>query len=235
MASDRQIAANRRNALLSTGPRSEVGKASSRRNALDHGLRAERLLLDGEDPAVFEMLREDLFEEFAPAMAYEAQLVDRITSLVWRLRRVAEFEIAILKWMDYRQAVMHDRQPLEAAAPPTSVLGARAYKGLTPANDADTNLERDQLRLGRLLEAEMNKNLMAKLSRYESDLMRQLRLTRTELADHQETRSAREAKERDGSTPVLPAPADPVTAATTGTAAIPTGDHDATSTEPVDD
>ncbi|MBA4132993.1 MAG: hypothetical protein C0519_16425 [Hyphomicrobium sp.] len=206
MASDRQIAANRRNALLSTGPRTEAGKANSRRNALDHGLRAEQLLLDGEDPVVFEMLRDELFEEFAPVTAYEVQLVDRLTSLVWRLRRVAEFETAILKWMDYRQAVMHDREPHDTAAQPTSLLRARAYKGLVPANDADTGAVRDQLRLGRLLEAEMNKNLTAKLGRYEDHLMRQLRATRTELTEHQVARAAREAKEPEPSAAVTPTP-----------------------------
>lgn len=40
MASPAQIAANRRNALRSTGPRTSTGKARSRGNALKHGLRA---------------------------------------------------------------------------------------------------------------------------------------------------------------------------------------------------
>ena len=47
MASDRQRAANRRNAQRSTGPRSAAGKRRSRQNALRHGLSA-RL---GGDPA----------------------------------------------------------------------------------------------------------------------------------------------------------------------------------------
>jgi hypothetical protein len=38
MATDRQIAANRRNALKSTGPRTYEGKARSGKNALRHGL-----------------------------------------------------------------------------------------------------------------------------------------------------------------------------------------------------
>jgi hypothetical protein len=38
MASDKQIAANRRNATKSTGPRTQEGKARSRLNALRHGL-----------------------------------------------------------------------------------------------------------------------------------------------------------------------------------------------------
>ena len=40
MASDRQIAANRRNARRSTGPRSAAGRTRSRRNSFRHGLAA---------------------------------------------------------------------------------------------------------------------------------------------------------------------------------------------------
>ena len=44
-----KIAANRRNAKRSTGPRTEAGKAISRRNALTHGLTSAKLvLIDGE-------------------------------------------------------------------------------------------------------------------------------------------------------------------------------------------
>ena len=40
MASDRQIAANRRNAYRSTGPRSDAGRKRSSRNSFRHGLAA---------------------------------------------------------------------------------------------------------------------------------------------------------------------------------------------------
>ena len=57
MTSDRQIEANRRNALRSTGPRTEDGKLQSRRNAVRHGLTAETVigsLEDAEDYRAFE-------------------------------------------------------------------------------------------------------------------------------------------------------------------------------------
>jgi len=53
----RQIEANRRNALNSTGPRTEARKQQSRRNAVRHGLTAETVigtLEDAEDYRQFE-------------------------------------------------------------------------------------------------------------------------------------------------------------------------------------
>lgn len=48
MATDKQIAANRANALLSTGPRTYSGRESSKLNALRHGLTAKTLILAHE-------------------------------------------------------------------------------------------------------------------------------------------------------------------------------------------
>ncbi len=49
MSSLRQIAANRRNALKSTGPITAEGKEHSRGNALRHGLTAETVIAALED------------------------------------------------------------------------------------------------------------------------------------------------------------------------------------------
>jgi len=48
MSSEKKIAASRRNALKSTGPRTREGKAVSRLNALRHGLRASKTILPPE-------------------------------------------------------------------------------------------------------------------------------------------------------------------------------------------
>ena len=108
MPSDRQIAANRANALRSTGPRTEAGKAASRRNALDHGLRAEELLLDGEDPALFEAMRTELLAEFEPEGSLEHIYAERLVMLFWRLGRQLAFEPALLTWIGHRQTEVHD-------------------------------------------------------------------------------------------------------------------------------
>ena len=44
MATEKQIAANRRNAALSTGPKTDEGKAQSRANAMTHSLTAVTLM-----------------------------------------------------------------------------------------------------------------------------------------------------------------------------------------------
>jgi hypothetical protein len=92
MANEAQIRANRLNALRSTGPRSESGKASAARNGLVHGLRAEKVLARDEDPEAFAALRRELEERFEPAGEVEAALVERMTLFLWRMRRAAALE-----------------------------------------------------------------------------------------------------------------------------------------------
>ena len=95
MTSLRQIEANRRNARLSTGPTTEEGKKKSRRNALRHGLTAETVidvLEDAEDYAAFEMA---VTADFDAQSAVERELVLRLGSLLWRLRRVTAIEAGL--------------------------------------------------------------------------------------------------------------------------------------------
>jgi len=58
MATQKQIEANRLNALKSTGPRTAEGKAATRLNALQHGIFAEMPTVIGEDTAAYETLRD---------------------------------------------------------------------------------------------------------------------------------------------------------------------------------
>jgi hypothetical protein len=71
MATAAQIAANRRNALKSTGPRTAAGKAVSCRNALRHGMTARATVVLGEDPQDFQRFRSELTAALAPRDARE--------------------------------------------------------------------------------------------------------------------------------------------------------------------
>ena len=96
MASTKQLEANRANAKKSTGPRSEGGKARSRLNSRKHGLTATTLIIVGEHSDDFDQLRAELMDEHDPQSALEAELVERLAGILWRLRRVPFFEAAII-------------------------------------------------------------------------------------------------------------------------------------------
>jgi hypothetical protein len=97
MTSFRQIEANRRNAQLSTGPVTEEGKRRSRRNAIRHGLTAETVidaLEDAEDYAAFEIA---ITSDYDAQSAVERELVLRLASLLWRLRRATSIETGLFE------------------------------------------------------------------------------------------------------------------------------------------
>ena len=97
MASVKQIAANRRNAAGSTGPKSAAGKQVARMNALKHGLQAEHVVIPGEDPEEFEALLRGLEEDCLPVGFRESLLVERIAHCTWLLRRSSLIETAMLR------------------------------------------------------------------------------------------------------------------------------------------
>lgn len=66
MTSLLQIEANRRNALRSTGPRTETGRAVASRNALKHGLTADHVVLFDEHQEEFERFYAELLVAFKP-------------------------------------------------------------------------------------------------------------------------------------------------------------------------
>lgn len=92
MTSQRQIEANRQNAVKAAGPRTAAGKARSSRNALKHGLSSEDVVMEGEDPAEFIALRRQLRRAIRPANELEEMLMDQMVSAAWRLRRAGRYE-----------------------------------------------------------------------------------------------------------------------------------------------
>jgi hypothetical protein len=107
MTSWRQFQANRLNALKSTGPRTEEGKRISRRNALRHGLTAETVidgLEDGEDYRGFEAA---IVADYDAETAVERELVLRLASLLWRLRRIIAIETDLFQ---IQAEILRDRR-----------------------------------------------------------------------------------------------------------------------------
>jgi hypothetical protein len=92
MTSLRQIEANRRNALKSTGPKTEPGKEQSRRNAYRHGLTAETVIARLEDLEDYKAFEATIIADCDPETAVERELVLRLASLLWRSRRAILIE-----------------------------------------------------------------------------------------------------------------------------------------------
>ena len=183
MSSYRQIDANRRNALRSTGPRTEAGKQQSRRNALRHGLTAETIIAALEDAEDYSAFEAAIIADYDAQSAVERELVLRLASLLWRLRRATImetglFEIQADQLRDYRRHrlllpsspdVVHAvfaRDDDAAAVHDTSDV-----EETTPAPGAETPVEfaRCFLRLANLPSFPLDR-----LSRYEATLSRQV-------------------------------------------------------------
>ena len=92
MATEAQIRANQRNAQKSTGPRTTEGKAAVSQNAVQHGLLIRQNVISSESQADFDLYRERMLSELAPASPMESMLAERIVTLSWRLKRAGRIQ-----------------------------------------------------------------------------------------------------------------------------------------------
>jgi hypothetical protein len=97
MTSFRQNKANRRNASKSTGPTTEEGKQRSRCNALRHGLTAETVIGALEDTEDYKDFEAAITADYDAQSAVERELVLRLASLLWRLRRATTIETGLFE------------------------------------------------------------------------------------------------------------------------------------------
>lgn len=161
MASVKQIAANRRNAQKSTGPKSDAGKNRSSRNAIVHGLSAMDTVLPQEDRQAFEAMREQLFVEYNPIGVVQSEIVEQLAAGLWRLRRIAHLEKAMFQYESSSlRDLLGDQDSLEQQEDGQSddqdqeVVSRDMVDGLMPI---------------RLLQRE---NILDRLSRYERSIRR---------------------------------------------------------------
>lgn len=96
MISDKQLTANQKNALLSTGPKSAEGKSIVATNAIKHGIFTTDLItsstLAKEDGNEYQEMLTNLIVCLSPKNQLEALLAEKIAVDFWRLRRVIRFE-----------------------------------------------------------------------------------------------------------------------------------------------
>jgi hypothetical protein len=183
MMSYPQIEANRRNALKSTGPRTEAGKQRSRRNAVRHGLTAATIigsLEDAEDYAEFEA---GVIADYDAQSAVERELVLRLAGLLWRLRRATIMETGLF---EIQADHLHDHRRRRGVLPNSgdvihALLGPADSVTTAPFSTRDATSEGDgkfdnRVEFARcfLRLANLPNFALDRLSRYEATLCRQV-------------------------------------------------------------
>jgi hypothetical protein len=188
MTSYRQIEANRRNALKSTGPKTDAGKQVSRCNAVRHGLTAETVLSALEDAEDYKAFEVAITADYDAQSAVERELVLRLASILWRLRRATSmetglFEIQAQQLHDFRQ----NRQLLSnshevihtafrwAESASGDAASSRAATNVETLSDSGMKADATAVELARcfLRLANLPNFAFDRLSRYESTLWRQ--------------------------------------------------------------
>jgi len=167
MTSYRQIEANRRNALNSTGPRTEAGKGSSRRNAVRHGLTAETVIGTMEDAEDYRSFEEAITADYDAQSVVERELVLRLASVLWRLRRATTMETGLF---ELEVEHLHEHQKNRQLIQGSSEFIHELFRGSDRETKTDptTAFARSFLRL-----ANMPNFALDRLSRYEATLWRQ--------------------------------------------------------------
>ncbi|MEO8368607.1 MAG: hypothetical protein ABI806_05365 [Candidatus Solibacter sp.] len=100
MASDKQIAANRRNSLQSTGPTSVPGKAAASMNALKTGIHAKSVIIPTEKASDLQQLTDEYYAAYQPATPVARGLIDDLIRCEWTLRRLDSSEASLWNYQN---------------------------------------------------------------------------------------------------------------------------------------
>jgi hypothetical protein len=137
----KQLTAKRLNALNSCGPRTAQGIQQSRRNAWRHGLTAETVIAGLEDAGRYQAFETAIAFDYSPASAAERELVARLASVLWRLRRSTAIETALFETEAELTSPSRSGVPGTRTRPSPEWCG-EADRAIASA-DGTVNLDRD--------------------------------------------------------------------------------------------
>ena len=190
MTSFRQFEANRRNARKSTGPVTQEGKQRSRCNAVRHGLTAETVIGALEDAEDYKAFEAAITADYDAQSAVERELVLRLASALWRLRRATAMETGLFEIQAEHLSGYRESRKLEPASrevvcalfrpanhgsrgddstPTTNTTELLPPPTAEPAADPSLHLAQCFLRL-----ANLPNYALDRLSRYEYTVWRQV-------------------------------------------------------------
>jgi hypothetical protein len=189
VTSFRQIEANRRNALRSTGPTTEDGKRRSRQNAVRHGLSAETVVEIVEDIDDYRGFEAAVIADYDARTVVERELVLRLASLLWRLRRATMIETDLLR---IQAEILRDRRSGHLAVRSPNTLSPTLGQAIPAVRDVqEDQTDSDSWAAGHstsrmapgggrdlalcfLRLANLDNGVFERLGRYESALGRQV-------------------------------------------------------------
>jgi hypothetical protein len=163
MSSQAQKEANYANAQLSTGPKTETGKAKSSHNALKTGLTGRTVLLPTDDVGVYTQHVERFLLDHQPATDAEKALVQSVADTEWRLLRIPSLESGIYAVGRRQLAEQFSDEP--DAAVRVAMIEAQVF--LTFRKDLN-NLALQEVRLRRQRDADLAELKAAQKQRKES-------------------------------------------------------------------
>ena len=144
MPSQIQLEANRANAQLSTGPRTEAGKARAALNSRKHGLSAAHLVITDADREAFESMQAALLEALSPQGELELTLFDTLLHANWNIRRCRIVEAGLQDDLEQNEAKLrqldrhtrrHDSNSNRALKELRALQSAREFRRLLAAPD----------------------------------------------------------------------------------------------------
>ena len=130
------------NGSHSKGPTSTQGKHTCSRNALKHGLTAEKhAVLDIEDPAEFKLAYDAAIDEFRPKTVFALRLVEKLAHLDWRLERLAIIDTAYLNFKINEASGNNNLQFADVASEIDTAIGDLIRGWVSAASGASNLLE----------------------------------------------------------------------------------------------
>jgi hypothetical protein len=181
MISEKQLAANRRNAQRSTGPKTEEGKKISALNARRHNLTGQVTAMTDADRIMHDAFSASIVEGLAPEGAMEVQLAQRVATDSWRLNRISAVE-------DNLFALGHNAKSDE-----TETEHPEIHAALTSAKVFKE--ESKQLQLLTLYEQRINRNIQKNLATLQA--LQSARLAKRE-AEMKEAKKLQQLSEMKG-------------------------------------
>src|SRR6185369_854378 len=141
MTTFKQIEANRRNARRSTGPTTAEGKLRSRQNAVRHGLTAETVIGALEDAEDYRAFEAAVIADYDAQSAVERELVLRLASLLWRIRRASTMETGLFQIQ--AKHLLDFRKRREAELGSDEII----HRLFGPSDESDNRIDSDSAQM----------------------------------------------------------------------------------------